>query len=238
MPNCGGNLEVNQSTENNTIMFKIIGADQKEYGPVSTAQIRQWITDGRLNGATMAQRVTGGEWQPLSAFEEFADIFQPTGAAPAPQGLPQSPFSPATGPIPTASREMAESAMKGPAIGLIVIGAIGVLWYLFNTIVVFAGAGMHRPIPADAPPALRSFMEGARGPLAGLFSLFFAAANSFLIFAGVRMMKLQGHTLAVIACIVAMIPCFAGLCCFPGLIFGIWGLIMLNKPEVKSQFTN
>jgi len=221
-------------------MFKIIGADQKEYGPVSTAQIRQWIIDGRLNANTQAQRATGGDWQPLSAFEEFADIFNPTAATPTPEGGPSAGPSvfPAGAPIPTASREMALSAVKGPAIALIIIGALGVLYYLFNAVMVLSGSLPARPIPANASPAMRGFLEGMHGPQAGVYSLIFALVNAYLIFGGVRMMKLQGHTLAIITCVVAMIPCASGCCCVLGLPFGIWGIMMLNKPEVKSQFTN
>ena len=35
--------------------YKIIGADLKEYGPVSAEQIRQWITEGRVNSETKLQ---------------------------------------------------------------------------------------------------------------------------------------------------------------------------------------
>ena len=33
-------------------MYKIIGGDQKEYGPVTADQLRAWITEGRVNGLT------------------------------------------------------------------------------------------------------------------------------------------------------------------------------------------
>jgi hypothetical protein len=36
-------------------MFKIIGADGRQYGPVSTETIREWIAHGRANAETMAQ---------------------------------------------------------------------------------------------------------------------------------------------------------------------------------------
>jgi hypothetical protein len=50
------------------------------------------------------------------------------------------------------------------------------------------------------------------------------------------MQKLSNHGLAMAAAIVAMIPCFSP-CCLLGLPFGIWALVMLNKPEVRSQFS-
>ena len=221
-------------------MFKIIGADQKEYGPISTEQIRQWIRDGRLNAQTPAQREGGTEWQTLSTFEEFADIFSPAasaGAAPTP-GAPAPMYapSPMPGPIPSGTREGALSAVKGPAIALIIVASLGIAYYIFNGLLVLLGGGMRGPIPSTVPPEWQSFIHGMRGPMAGMFSLIFAAIYGFLLFGAIRMMKLQGHTLAIITCIVAMLLC--GCCCIFGLPFGIWGLVVLNKPDVKSQFTN
>jgi hypothetical protein len=54
-------------------MYKIIGADQKEYGPITSDQIRQWIAQGRLNANTLALADGTPEWKPLSAFPEFAE---------------------------------------------------------------------------------------------------------------------------------------------------------------------
>ena len=43
-------------------MYKIIGADQKEYGPVSIEQLRLWITEGRVDGAIgKAQAFVGND---------------------------------------------------------------------------------------------------------------------------------------------------------------------------------
>src|SRR5256885_7127512 len=52
-------------------MYRILGADRKEYGPVSADDIRVWIREGRANGQTLACS-EGGAWQPLSSFPEFA----------------------------------------------------------------------------------------------------------------------------------------------------------------------
>jgi hypothetical protein len=67
-------------------MFKIIGADQKEYGPVSTEQLRQWVIEGRANAQTQVRKEGEADWKPLSAFAEFDDVLR---AAPAqPAGMP------------------------------------------------------------------------------------------------------------------------------------------------------
>lgn len=216
-------------------MFKIIGADQKEYGPISVEQIRQWIRDGRLNAQTPAQREGGTDWQQLSMFAEFADLFQT--AAPASPGGPAPTYAPAAmpGAMPTGSREAALSAVKGPAIALIIVGSLGIAYYLFSGFLVLLGGG-HTAMPGNMPPELENFVRASRGPMAGAFNILFAAIYGFLVFGALKMMKLQGHTLAIITCIVAMLPC--GCCCIFGLPFGIWGLVVLNKPDVKSQFTN
>lgn len=53
-------------------MYRIIGADQKEYGPVSTEDVQRWIADHRLYGNSLARAEAGTEWKPLSQFPEFA----------------------------------------------------------------------------------------------------------------------------------------------------------------------
>ncbi len=72
-------------------MFKIIGADGQEYGPVDLAQIQEWIRGNRANGQTMAQKGGETDWKPLSSFPELSARFA---AAPPPlQGSPP-PFPP------------------------------------------------------------------------------------------------------------------------------------------------
>jgi hypothetical protein len=61
-------------------MYKIIGADQKEYGPVSAEQLRQWVNEGRINAQTLVRAEGETEWKPLSAFSEFADALGTTPA--------------------------------------------------------------------------------------------------------------------------------------------------------------
>ena len=71
-------------------MYKILGADQKEYGPVTADQLRQWITEGRANSQTMVQGPDSTEWKPLSGFAEFAGLLAtvPTAAPGSPTNYP------------------------------------------------------------------------------------------------------------------------------------------------------
>ena len=62
-------------------MFNIIGADGKQYGPVTPDQVRQWLREGRANGATQVQPAEGGDWKPLAGLPEFASAFAAASAS-------------------------------------------------------------------------------------------------------------------------------------------------------------
>lgn len=69
-------------------MYKIIGADGKEYGPVSADQIRQWIAEGRVNAQTRTQAEGSPEWRTLAEFTEFAEALK--AARPPAPGAPKT----------------------------------------------------------------------------------------------------------------------------------------------------
>ena len=55
-------------------MYKIIGGDGKEYGPVSAEQLRQWFAEGRVNAQTKVLAEDSTEWRTLAAIGEFAGL--------------------------------------------------------------------------------------------------------------------------------------------------------------------
>jgi len=55
-------------------MYKILGGDQKEYGRVTAEQLREWIVQRRANAQTLVRAEGAADWQPLSAFPEFAAV--------------------------------------------------------------------------------------------------------------------------------------------------------------------
>ena len=81
-------------------MYKIIGADGQEYGPVSAEQMREWIAEGRADARTQVQATGMTEWKTLATLPEFAALFS---APPPPAGPAVPPPSPPpAGPIPVA----------------------------------------------------------------------------------------------------------------------------------------
>lgn len=76
-------------------MYKIIGADLKEYGPVTADELKQWIREGRANAQTRVQSEGTAEWRPLGTIPDFAALVgstpQPYVAAPAPGAVVPTP---------------------------------------------------------------------------------------------------------------------------------------------------
>lgn len=66
-------------------MYRIIGVDGQQYGPVSAEQIRRWLGENRLNAQSLAQLEGTQDWKPLATFPEFAtDVKVPPALNPAP----------------------------------------------------------------------------------------------------------------------------------------------------------
>ena len=63
-------------------MYKILGADQKEYGPVTLEQLQQWVREGRANAQTLVQGPNSTEWKPAGTLPELAGLFAAMPAAP------------------------------------------------------------------------------------------------------------------------------------------------------------
>lgn len=63
--------------------YTIIGGDQKEYGPITADDVRQWIAEGRLNEQSLVKAESDAEFRTLDKFPEFADAFAPEAPAAA-----------------------------------------------------------------------------------------------------------------------------------------------------------
>jgi hypothetical protein len=64
-------------------MYKIIGQDGKEYGPLNAAQLRQWISENRVESRTPVFTDGAKDWTFVGLLPEFAGLF--------PDGAPQIP---------------------------------------------------------------------------------------------------------------------------------------------------
>ncbi len=91
-------------------MYRILGADGKEYGPVTGEVLRQWISEGRANAQTQVKPEGGAEWQTLASVPEFEPAFVAAPSAAPPPPLPAAP---------------AEAKTSGLAITSLVLGILG-----------------------------------------------------------------------------------------------------------------
>lgn len=80
-------------------MYKIIGADGKEYGPVDLEQIKRWIQDGRAGANTKIKLAEATEWGKVGDIPELAaclPVAPPTGTSMSPESTlnstPQTPI--------------------------------------------------------------------------------------------------------------------------------------------------
>src|SRR6185295_5087934 len=108
-------------------MYKIIGADGKEYGPHAADVLKKWLAEGRINAQTKVLPEGGTEWKTLGEVPELAaDI--PAATAPPPSSF-STTVTPAT------------SRTNGPGIALIVTGSLYLLLACFRFISTVVGFG-------------------------------------------------------------------------------------------------
>ncbi len=199
-------------------MYKILGGDGKEYGPISAETLRQWMAEGRANAQTQVQPEGTTGWVSLGTLPEFA------AAAPTPMSVPHA--------APVAGN--AAQLVAGPAIGLIVTASLGGLAQIAGILMsaLGAGAGMAGMEGQPDAPAWANAMSGGIGIISGIVGLIMAVV---ILLGALKMKKLENFNFAMTASVIAMVPCISP-CCLIGLPIGIWALVMLNKPEVKSAF--
>jgi hypothetical protein len=207
-------------------MYRIIGNNQAEYGPVTAEQIRQWIAEGRADANTQARIEGSNDWKPLRDFPEFASSF----AQPPTPPLSPPPF----GGTMDSGRNLALQKVEGPAIGLILTGAFGLLFGLLR-ILQIAGMFMAWPRHFGSLHGMDGPMWFFSGPVGGVFAMLHIALAAFILYGGIKMRNLEDHGVCLIAAILAIVPCIFPCCCI-GLPLGIWALVVLNDSAVKTNF--
>lgn len=138
--------------------------------------------------------------------------------------------------------------LQVPAILLIVVGVLNIFSSLY-----LVGSGALTLAAPDMisnmqTPEQKAQMEKAKQQgvnpdniFAGVGVAYLAwgilglVGSALMIFGGVKMMSLTSYGLVMTGTVLAMIPCTTP-CCLLGLVPGIWGLVVLMKPEVKEAF--
>ncbi len=125
-------------------------------------------------------------------------------------------------------REYARSLVRPPAIALLISIAIGLLWRVADMtyMVVTGGTPFVQAGPAAGDESITI------GAIIGTVTTFLF--SPLIVVACLQMMKLRMHKLAITACVLSLTPC-AG-CFVIGFPIGVWGLIILNRTDVRDAF--
>lgn len=115
-----------------------------------------------------------------------------------------------------------------PATFLMIVGVINGLLALVILVLSITGASLQM-LGGYAPEAL---MGGTTALLNGAVGL---ALSGLIVFGGIKMKSLESWALVLVACVAAMIPCTSP-CYILGIPAGIWAMMIIFSPEVKSAF--
>ena len=221
-------------------MYKVKGADNNEYGPISADQVRLWIRENRLNRQSLVENVDAPGWKTLGEFPEFADALGAPMAGTIPAGGAPGPAAYAD---PQTTRAAALSSVKGPAIAIMVWGWIYVAISLFGIVkalLIDTSATREQAVTQlNAVPDF-PFKDGLVNCM-GYAMAHPVLVNSLPIlmglliaFGALQMLRLRHKWLAWIVVILVTQPCYP-CCCLPTA-FGIWAIVVLCKQEVKDSF--
>jgi hypothetical protein len=187
-------------------MYYIIGGDGKQYGPITEADIRKWIAEGRLNHQTQAKAEGDTAFRQLFEFPEFADLF---GAA-----VPEVP----AGPVDWSTRDY-ELDIMGCAKQAwnMTINHFGQLFLpVFILLCIGFIIGMLSKIPYVGPLLSLSRLFFTGQLMAGIYYVYILtirgeATETGMVFEGFRRDYWQlflGYIVPALAVVVCLIPFF------------------------------
>ena len=156
-------------------MYRIIGADGREYGPISRETLLQWQREGRANAQSWVQTTGATGWQPLGTLPEFAEA---GGGVPPTAGPLLGTPPVALAPIPTVRRAN-PMAVTSLVMGLLAItcGCCCCYGFPFNVLGILFGILAWMQI--NRAPAVESGRELAiAGLILSVLSLFFSVILS------------------------------------------------------------
>jgi len=110
-------------------MYRIIGKDGQQYGPVTAEQLRGWIAENRANAQTLVQTDGSQDWKPLGSLLEFAADLKPP---------PMSAMPPPTiNPPPSTSNPRASNKLPAGICGIL-LGSLGIHKFILG----YTGTGL------------------------------------------------------------------------------------------------
>lgn len=128
----------------------------------------------------------------------------------------------------------AADALRGPAIALLMVSGLFIVLLVGGLSIdgyLFASGALEGRVTANPLVKTKEQEVAVRMVFGGLL----IGLHLFVLYGAVSMLRLKNRGAAYAAAIISVIPCCSG-CYIVGIPFGIWALIVLNKPEVRDRF--
>ncbi len=142
-----------------------------------------------------------------------------------------NPYASPTAPLSDEPQRLVQGRVIAPAIALITLATLGLALSIFNV----GWALTTHQIDPRGPELMQQIQKGATGPMAATVQGGFALLNLLILLGGIQMYRFRTWGLAVAASGLAIVN-FGSCCCIPGLPVGIWSLIILMLPDVRTAF--
>jgi len=141
--------------------------------------------------------------------------------------------------------DAAQQLLRAPAILMLTIGLLSVVFNLVQAIHARRGGPeefarqleaqqeIYQRFGAELPPF---FTPENLYVLALTMFCVFLVARLFMVFAGVQMLRGRGYGMAITGTIVSLIPCLDCPCCLLCPPVALWALIVLLRSDVRALF--
>ena len=186
--------------------YKILGADGKQYGPVTFEQLQAWIKEGRIAADTQLLRSDVGQWRQASSYTELA---LPAASSPVPTAAPiPVPVEVSGGAVVSPERFEIEKRVKSGGSWYFWIAGLSMV----NSVIAFSGGGGGFVIGLSITQVIDAALAGKGGNArllglllgllaAGIFALFgfFACKRQVWAFMAGMALYVLDTLLAVIA---------------------------------------
>ena len=147
----------------------------------------------------------------------------------------QSPDQSSMPQLGTPGNEAARAIVRLPAMILMILLIIVIFFNILAIGLNMFGVGMTAFMPqgqADQQEIAAIWMQGITGIISQIFQI---GLFSFMVYGCKKMMALESRAIALTTLILAVIPCCSP-CCIFSMPFGIWGLVVMFDPVVKTSF--
>ncbi|MGE0610649.1 MAG: DUF4339 domain-containing protein [Pirellulales bacterium] len=236
---------------------------QQQQGPVSKAELQRLLGTGQLSPQSLVWNATLPDWQPAEKIPGLIPSGGTLGgfassspgvplAAPAHPTTPGAGAAPAMNPAnPYASPYQTASFGRPPVQSLPGrwtghVKAVGIMLLVAGILGILGGLGVGGFIVALLSGALPDFGPGAANndpdmvivvSVYGAMAAIGLLASIFLVFAGLRCLKLRSRVMAIVACsICVLMGCSFGCGGIAHLGVGIYGLVILLQSDVGKLF--